>query len=121
MGPFNPAKISRKSDHECLKWLNKQPKNSVIFISFGTTTTFSEEQMGEIAAGLERSKQRFIWVVRGADRGDIFTGNSQQNQQQLPEGFEERVGRRGIVDIGAPVDGGFHELLRLEFMLGEHH
>ncbi|KAL1549938.1 zeatin O-glucosyltransferase-like [Salvia divinorum] len=96
MGPFNPAKIPRKTDHECLKWLNKQPQNSVIFISFGTTTTFSDEQMGEIAAGLERSKQRFIWVARGADKGDIFTGNSQQ-QQQLPEGFEERVRKRGIV------------------------
>ncbi|XP_042054378.1 zeatin O-xylosyltransferase-like [Salvia splendens] len=114
MGPFNPAKISRKSDHECLKWLNKQPQNSVIFISFGTTTTFSEEQMGEIAAGLERSKQRFIWVVRGADRGDIFTRNSQQ--QLLPEGFEERVKKRGIVVrewapqmeiLGHPSTGGF--------------
>ncbi|XP_057784501.1 zeatin O-glucosyltransferase-like [Salvia miltiorrhiza] len=117
MGPFNPAKIPIKTDHGCLKWLDKQPPNSVILISFGTTSAISDEQIGEIAAGLERSDQKFIWIVRDADKGDIFAGDPvRDTQQRLPEGFEERVRERGIVVrewapqmeiLGHPSTGGF--------------
>lgn len=115
IGPFIPAKISEKKiDHECLKWLDKQSSNSVILVSFGTTSSFSDEQIEEIATGLERSEQKFIWVVREADKGDIFAGDARK--QQLPMGFEERVRERGIVVrewapqmeiLGHPSTGGF--------------
>ncbi|KAI3677887.1 hypothetical protein L6452_37159 [Arctium lappa] len=74
VGPFNPVEIqSEISDsyhrHSCLQWLDRQPESSVIYVSFGTTTTFTEEQIGELAVGLENSRQRFLWVVRDADKG----------------------------------------------------
>ncbi|XP_047312920.1 zeatin O-glucosyltransferase-like [Impatiens glandulifera] len=75
--------------HPTLEWLDKQPPNSVIYVSFGSTTLMSREQINELAIGLEESKQRFLWVLRDADRVDIF--NAESTILQLPEGFEERV------------------------------
>ncbi|KVH94988.1 UDP-glucuronosyl/UDP-glucosyltransferase [Cynara cardunculus var. scolymus] len=102
VGPFNPVDIqSEISDscrrrHNCLQWLDKQPEKSVVFVSFGTTTTFTEEQIGELAVGLENSDQRFLWVLRDADKGDVFM-NDGGRRVVLPEGFEERVAERGLV------------------------
>lgn len=97
IGPFNPTitKPSLKSDHKCLDWLHKQEPNSVIYISFGTSCSFSDAQIKEIAIGLERSGQKFLWVLRDADRGDIFTGDMRESR--LPTGFEERVREKGII------------------------
>ncbi|RVW94545.1 UDP-glycosyltransferase 88B1 [Vitis vinifera] len=49
----------------CLKWLNSQPKRSVVFLCFGSLGVFSEAQLKEIAVGLEKSGQRFLWVNQG--------------------------------------------------------
>ncbi|KAM0046807.1 putative trans-zeatin O-beta-D-glucosyltransferase [Helianthus debilis subsp. tardiflorus] len=104
LGPFNPVNFQSGSKflgkesgpvERCLNWLDKQPSNSVIFISFGTTTSFSEKQINEIATGLEKSEQKFVWVVRDADRGDSSKDNT--IPVELPEGFEDRVKDRGLV------------------------
>ncbi|XP_021865412.1 zeatin O-xylosyltransferase-like [Spinacia oleracea] len=99
VGPLNPMEIERKTEnhkHVCLEWLDKQETNSVIYISFGSTTSMTDEQITELALGLERSKQKFIWVLRRADTGDIFNG-AQVKELQLPKGYKERVESRGIV------------------------
>ncbi|KAK7392920.1 hypothetical protein VNO78_21370 [Psophocarpus tetragonolobus] len=100
LGPFNPLVIEKNDDskgrHLCMEWLDKQEPNSVIYVSFGTTTCFKEEQIEEIAIGLEQSKKKFIWVVRDADKGDIFDG-SEAKRHELPNGFEERVKGTGLV------------------------
>ncbi|KAM3234607.1 hypothetical protein P3L10_014643 [Capsicum annuum] len=44
---------------------------------------------------LERSKQKFLWVLRDADRGDIFTGEARRFE--LLEGYEERAKGVGLV------------------------
>uniref|UniRef100_M1CVU4 Glucosyltransferase n=1 Tax=Solanum tuberosum TaxID=4113 RepID=M1CVU4_SOLTU len=74
IGPILPTKLDYMSNREniCLDWLNKQPPRSVLFVSFGAITSFSDRQIKKLAMGLEQSKQRFIWVLRDADRGDIF-------------------------------------------------
>ncbi|PHT50844.1 hypothetical protein CQW23_10591 [Capsicum baccatum] len=43
----------------------------------------------ELPMGLEESKQKFIWVLRDADREDISTGEARR--VELPDGFEEMV------------------------------
>ncbi|KAF5761893.1 putative trans-zeatin O-beta-D-glucosyltransferase [Helianthus annuus] len=102
VGPFNPVHIASNATdlinrHRCLQWLDKQPANSVIYVSFGTTTTFSDDQVRELALGLERSGQRFVWVVRVADTGDSV--GFEERKVELPEGFEERVMRgRGLIE-----------------------
>ncbi|MCD7471472.1 hypothetical protein HAX54_011926 [Datura stramonium] len=97
IGPILPTKLNNTSNRNniCLEWLNKQPPSSVLYISFGTTTSFSDRETKELAMGLEQSKQRFIWVLRDADRGDIFTGEARR--VELPEGFEERIKDVGLV------------------------
>ncbi|KAI3472216.1 hypothetical protein Pfo_029704 [Paulownia fortunei] len=104
LGPFNPVNTesgerkkgsSSDSRHKCLKWLDRQSPNSVIFVSFGTTTTLSDKQIHELAMGLEKREQKFIWALRDADSGDVFNG--EVKKVGLPEGFEERVKERGII------------------------
>lgn len=91
-----------------IQWLDKQPRESVIFVSFGSGGTVSYEQMKEIAFGLELSEQRFIWVVRastggGVDTAFFTTGSSSFNDEldeirkHLPEGFEERNKKVGLL------------------------
>ncbi|KAK4719813.1 hypothetical protein R3W88_018151 [Solanum pinnatisectum] len=89
VGPFNPVTISGITHHECLEWLDKQSPNSVILVSFGTTTSLSTEQIKELAIGLEKSQHKFIWVVRDATKGE--------GQVQIPKGYENRVKERGII------------------------
>ncbi|GAA0185117.1 glycosyltransferase [Lithospermum erythrorhizon] len=98
IGPILPVKISNQEPvrkHYCLEWLGKQPENSVIYVAFGTMTSVSEEEVSELAIGLEQSKQRFIWVLRDADKGNIF--DKDVRKIELPEGFEERVQDYGII------------------------
>ncbi|KAL3632499.1 hypothetical protein CASFOL_025483 [Castilleja foliolosa] len=83
------------SRHECLEWLDIQSPGSVLYVSFGTSISLSEDESREIALGLEQSKKKFIWVLRDADRSDIF--NREAREIGLPDGFEERVRGNGIV------------------------
>ncbi|XP_022737159.1 UDP-glycosyltransferase 88B1-like [Durio zibethinus] len=86
---------------ECLKWLDSQPSQSVVFLCFGSMGLFSKEQLMEIALGLERSGQRFLWVVRNPpsnNKKQGFTeGQDQALDTLLPEGFLDRTSDRGLV------------------------
>ncbi|MQL86927.1 hypothetical protein Taro_019464 [Colocasia esculenta] len=82
VGPVNPVSalgqvrtdaIVSPARHECMEWLDRQPPVSVMYVSLGTTSSLPEEQITELAHGLERSRQRFIWVLQDADRADIFS------------------------------------------------
>ncbi|OIW06407.1 hypothetical protein TanjilG_16819 [Lupinus angustifolius] len=44
----------------------------------------------------KQSKQKFIWVIRDADKGDIFNEDN-VIRHELPKGFEERVEGMGLV------------------------
>ncbi|XP_073132538.1 zeatin O-xylosyltransferase-like [Henckelia pumila] len=96
IGPIIPPKLaSSDSPPKCLQWLDQQEPNSVIYVSFGTTTSLTDEEIKELALGLEQSRQKFIWVLRDADKADIFAGEARR--AELPKGFEERVEGVGIV------------------------
>ncbi|CAO1945065.1 unnamed protein product [Urochloa humidicola] len=86
--------------HECLEWLDAQPDNSVVFLSFGSMGTFSRKQLQEIAVGLERSGQRFLWVVRSPPNEEQSIGDpiaEPHLDALLPEGFLERTRGQGLV------------------------
>uniref|UniRef100_A0A803MAF1 Glycosyltransferase n=1 Tax=Chenopodium quinoa TaxID=63459 RepID=A0A803MAF1_CHEQI len=118
IGPFNPVEAKGKTNTYspgCLEWLDKQEIESVVYVSFGTVTSTDDEQVKELAIGLERSGQKFIWVLRDADKGDLFE-EDEAKTLQLPEGYEERVIDRGIIVRGwapqleilaHPATGGF--------------
>ncbi|CAO2197720.1 unnamed protein product [Urochloa humidicola] len=105
VGPLvgNNARNGENAErHECLVWLDAQPERSVVFLCFGSMGTISEEQLKEIAIGLDKSGQRFLWVVRMAanidDPNRILEKQCALNLDAfLPEGFLDRTKNRGLV------------------------
>jgi len=100
IGPTFPVSTVKATDgqpHHCVEWLDKQPLASVIYVSFGTLSTISDEQIEQLAIGLKHSGQRFLWVLRDADRGNIFAAEDDGNRRKLPLGFEETTEGVGIV------------------------
>nr|CAB3478218.1 unnamed protein product [Digitaria exilis] len=99
IGPLVSSGGAEKG-HECLRWLDAQPDRSVVFLAFGSLGTFPTKQLEEIAVGLEKSGQRFLWVVRSPR-------SPNQNVEEplpepdldvlLPDGFLERTKGRGLV------------------------
>ncbi|XP_055960656.1 UDP-glycosyltransferase 87A1-like [Mercurialis annua] len=45
-------------------WLDRQPNDSVLYISFGSFLSVSSVQMQEFAAALAQSGVKFLWVAR---------------------------------------------------------
>ncbi|KAL2530983.1 UDP-glycosyltransferase 75C1 [Forsythia ovata] len=50
-----------------MDWLNSKDKLSVIYVSFGSFSSLSKQQMEEIAKGLIESQKPFLWVTREAN------------------------------------------------------
>ncbi|KAM0833762.1 hypothetical protein ACQ4PT_064071 [Festuca glaucescens] len=88
--------------NECLAWLDSQPDSSVAFLCFRSKGTLSAEQLKEMAVGLERSGQQFLWSVRTpAGSYDVKKYLEVCPEPDLdalmPEGFLERTKDRGLV------------------------
>ena len=63
-------------------WLTKKEKGSVVYVAFGTEATLSQEELAELALGLEESGLPFFWAFRkGYDTLSL----------ELPDGFVERT------------------------------
>ncbi|RLM98889.1 hydroquinone glucosyltransferase-like [Panicum miliaceum] len=90
-------------DHECMRWLDQQPRGSVVYVSFGSGGTLTWQQTAELALGLELSQCRFIWAVKrphqSSANGAFFgTQNGEDTSLDfLPEGFMERTRGLGLV------------------------
>ncbi|KHN45543.1 Anthocyanidin 5,3-O-glucosyltransferase [Glycine soja] len=93
IGPLISAPY--EEDKGCLSWLDSQPSQSVVLLSFGSLGRFSRAQVKEMAVGLEKSEQRFLWVLRSELVGVDSVEPSLD--ELLPEGFVERTKGRGMV------------------------
>ncbi|CAL9223000.1 unnamed protein product [Arabidopsis halleri] len=87
------GKKANIDEQECLKWLDSKTPGSVVYLSFGSGTGLPNEQLLEIAFGLEGSGQNFIWVVSKNE-------NQGENEEWLPKGFEERTIGKGLIIRG---------------------
>ncbi|KAL0324245.1 UNVERIFIED_CONTAM: UDP-glycosyltransferase 83A1 [Sesamum calycinum] len=81
-------------DASCLSWLHDKPPGSVVYVSFGSLAVLSQQQLDELALGLELSGRAFLWVVRS----DLANGS----RAVYPDGFLERVGKLGKIVEWAP-------------------
>ncbi|KAM0868956.1 hypothetical protein ACQ4PT_041005 [Festuca glaucescens] len=82
--------------HACLEWLDMQPKQSVVFLCFGSRGVFSAAQLRETARGLEESGHRFLWTVR-SPREERSKFAEPDQEAFLPDGFLQRTRDRGLV------------------------
>ncbi|PRQ52231.1 putative flavonol 3-O-glucosyltransferase [Rosa chinensis] len=81
-----------------MKWLDEQSPKSVVFLCFGSSGSFDETQLKEMAIGLEQSGQRFLWSVRqNPPKGTMATPGEHTNYDDfLPHGFSERTKGMGM-------------------------
>ncbi|XP_010230675.1 anthocyanidin 3-O-glucosyltransferase 2 isoform X2 [Brachypodium distachyon] len=82
----------------CVKWLDSQPRASVLFLCFGSKGFLTTPQA--IAHGLERSGHRFLWVLRGRPEDTSHGKRSPMDAdlaELLPEGFLDKTKGRGLV------------------------
>ncbi|KAJ6420026.1 hypothetical protein OIU84_030032 [Salix udensis] len=101
VGPLvRPVDVNVRRD--ALDWLDMQPSQSVIYVSFGSGGTLSTKQTIELAWGLELSQQRFIWVLRppienNASANIFKTGSTafDDSSSYLPDGFLTRTHNLG--------------------------
>lgn len=68
-------------------WLDEHTKNSVVYVSLGSEFALSQDEITELALGLELSMLPFFWALR----------KQAGTQPELPDGFEERTRGRGLV------------------------
>ncbi|BAT84710.1 hypothetical protein LR48_Vigan03g169500 [Vigna angularis] len=105
VGPITQKESNSEAD-ECLRWLDKQPPCSVLYISFGSGGTMSQHQIDELALGLEMSGQRFLWVLRAPSNlpsAAYLESAEEEPLQFLPKGFLERTKEKGfVVALWAP-------------------
>ncbi|CAL0308361.1 unnamed protein product [Lupinus luteus] len=78
-----------QEDLTCLDWLDLQPPQSVIYVSFGSMVSTKPNQFNELALGLELLNKPFLWVVRNGK------GNNVNNT--YPDEFTGREGVYGGV------------------------
>ena len=85
---------------ECLTWLKNHEPNSVLYVCFGSGGTLSQDQLNELALGLELSGQKFFWVVKApSESANTAYLNAENGDplQFLPPGFLDRTKERGLV------------------------
>ncbi|XP_027335281.1 hydroquinone glucosyltransferase-like [Abrus precatorius] len=102
VGPIIQTRpISEKNMLECMRWLEKQSPNSVFYVSFGSGGSLSQQQLNELALGLELSGQKFLWVLRPpndvADGAYLVAAKDHDPLQFLPNGFLERIKEQGLI------------------------
>ncbi|XP_010466436.1 PREDICTED: UDP-glycosyltransferase 71B2-like [Camelina sativa] len=101
---INSPKSGEDKQLDILKWLDKQPRKSIVFLCFGSMGGFREEQAKEIAIALERSGHRFVWSLRRAQPQGTMRppGEFTNLDEVLPEGFLERTAEIGKIIGWAP-------------------
>ncbi|KAJ4714798.1 Glycosyltransferase [Melia azedarach] len=76
-----------RAEDSCIEWLDERPPLSVIYISFGSITELSQNQMDSIAAALKNANRPFLWVIRPQEK----------KSTELPSGFLEATKDKGLI------------------------
>nr|CAB3452450.1 unnamed protein product [Digitaria exilis] len=83
----------------CLDWLDEQPQQSVLYVSFGSLASMSSSDLDETTWGIAGSGVRFLWVLRPG----IVSGAGAGAPPPLPDVVDAAVaGGRGVVVRWAP-------------------
>lgn len=102
-GEVRSKRESSVTEEQVIQWLDSKPRGSVIYVSFGSLVNPSDEELAELAAGLEESNRPFIWVVQPNSRRHDSTGRPIEGESRpaySPVDTAKRVGSRGLIIKG---------------------
>ncbi|KAF2296195.1 hypothetical protein GH714_036679 [Hevea brasiliensis] len=85
-------------DRTCITWLDNQPSQSVLYVSFGSITIMTREQLMEFWHGLVNSKKKFLWVIRP----ESVINQDGDNLGEIPEQLQEGEKEKGYIVKWAP-------------------
>ncbi|PON96326.1 UDP-glucuronosyl/UDP-glucosyltransferase [Trema orientale] len=91
IGPLPPFKFEKSQP---VAWLDDQQAESVLYVSFGSRTAISREQIRELGHGLVRSGKRFLWVIKDKK---VDQEDEVELVDLIGHGLMERVKERGMV------------------------
>jgi len=60
-----------QEDMTSLDWLDKQPPQSVVYVSFGSLAVMDQIQFKELALGLDLLSKPFLWIVRPSNNNKV--------------------------------------------------
>lgn len=88
-------KVASSTDVEnCLKWLDLQKQNSVIYVCLGSICNLTSLQFIELGMALEECERPFIWVIRERNQTEEL------NKWIKESSFEERTKGKGFLIKG---------------------
>lgn len=94
-GPTERGGSSSVSVDDVLSWLDRCHDRKVVYVCFGSQAVLTNQQMEELALGLDKSQVNFIWSVKGITKGHV-----EGIYGTIPPGFEDRVAGRGFIIRG---------------------
>nr|GLL30826.1 anthocyanidin 3-O-glucosyltransferase-like [Ipomoea trifida] len=95
-GPVVPEPASGELDQKWADWLSQFQPSTVIYSSFGSETFLKDDQIKQLALGLELTGLPFFLVLNFPANVEV----SSELNRALPAGFTERVKGRGIIHSG---------------------
>nr|WBK62799.1 uridine 5'-diphospho-glycosyltransferase 3 [Ligustrum robustum] len=96
VGPVAPEQPQDQLEEKWAEWLDKFEADSVIYCSFGSEGFLTDDQIKELALGLELTGLPFFLVLNFPRSVDAST----ELKRALPPGFLERVEGKGIIHTG---------------------
>ncbi|KAL3740040.1 hypothetical protein ACJRO7_021334 [Eucalyptus globulus] len=97
IGPLEPYHIPPDGDHHYLSWLENQPSESVVYISFESRTAMSWDQVRELEKGLEKAGWRFCWNLKTSK---VDKDDHEGEKDILSDFFVERTKNKGVIIRG---------------------
>ncbi|XP_051115430.1 anthocyanidin 3-O-glucosyltransferase 2-like [Andrographis paniculata] len=101
IGPIINRSFHNEGPSEALQWLDAQSSSSVVFLCFGSQGSITEDQIRELAIGIEASGAGFLWSLRrqsaDSEAAAFPTEYGGGFEEVLPEGFLQRTEGRGRV------------------------
>ncbi|XP_031114998.1 7-deoxyloganetic acid glucosyltransferase-like [Ipomoea triloba] len=85
-----------QEDETCMAWLDSQEPKSVIYVSFGSISVLTRQQLMEFWYGLVNSGKKFLWVMRP----DLVAGKDEETP--IPSELEEGTKANGYIIGWAP-------------------
>nr|GMC59790.1 7-deoxyloganetin glucosyltransferase-like [Ipomoea batatas] len=79
-----------KEDLTCTQWLDTKNPKSVVYVNFGSLAITNPEKLVELAMGLSKSTQNFLWIIRP----ELISGDW---STILPPEFTDAVKDRGYI------------------------